>query len=179
MLPQTQGSRSSHDPNTNSTHGVSYHIPKDVEINKQANTHTQCHTPKKQQVSDPSFRYHSVWSSNLWGLTPKQLSSLELSLFTYVGFFNHRYLVMVEEQNMSLRPHPRLLNTKIENHHTRWLFRLHLSSFTLNTSIISYMATLCLLLQLTSMFFLTFLTMYVVLMCYVMNIMYLPRFSHR
>ena len=27
LLPRTQGSRSSQDPNTNNTQGVSYHIP--------------------------------------------------------------------------------------------------------------------------------------------------------
>ena len=38
MFLRTQGSRSLQDPNTNNIQGVSYHIPKQVEINE--NTHT-------------------------------------------------------------------------------------------------------------------------------------------
>ena len=70
MLPQTQGSRSSHDPNTNSTHGVSYHIPKDVEINKQANTHTHTHT----HTQNPSI--------HIFSFTYKKNSFL---FFIYIG----------------------------------------------------------------------------------------------
>ena len=95
---------------------------------------TQWHTPKKQQVNNLSLKNHFMWSSNLWGLTPQQLSSLGLSLFVSSWFFNHMYLVVVGEQNMSSRSCPWLLNTKIKNHHTRWLFQPHFSLFTLNTT---------------------------------------------
>lgn len=57
------------------------------------------------------------------------------------GILQSHVLRVVGEQNMSLKPLLWLLNTKIKNHHTRWLFQHHLSSFTVNISITSHVTT--------------------------------------
>ena len=51
LLPQTQGLRSSQDPNANNTHGISYHIPKQIEINESTYLYNMSITSSTQHKS--------------------------------------------------------------------------------------------------------------------------------